>query len=75
MNEPFQIHSISFTCQLLQQPIGRIRAAADRLGICASSINGVVHFSEADVELIRAALLAELRSRESQIIDQRKNIS
>ena len=75
MNEPFQLYSIGFACQQLQLPIAKIRAAADRLGIRSSSINGVVHFSESDVELIRATLLSEMRSHESLFIhDQRSGI-
>ena len=73
MNEPFQLYSIGFACQQLQLPIATIRETANRLGICSSSINGVVHFSESDVELIRAAIQAELRS--SAVFDQRSNIS
>ena len=73
-HEPFQLYSIGFACQQLQLPIAAIRAAADRLGLRSSSINGVVHFSESDVDLIREALLAELRLRESQVHDQRSGI-
>ena len=73
-HEPFQLCSLGYSCQLLQVPISKIREAADRLGIRSSSINGVVHFSESDVDLIREALLAELRLRESQVHDQRSGI-
>ncbi len=75
MNPHFEICSIGFCCQRLQVPIAAIRAAADRLGLRSSSINGVVHFCESDVALIRQAILAELRLRESQAFDQRSNVS
>ena len=74
METPINILSIGFACQHLQRPIGLIRATADRLGIRASSINGVVHFSEEDVELIRQAIVSELQSRESAVHDQRGGI-
>ena len=75
MNTPIDLSSIGFLCQQLQLPIAKIRAAADRLGIRSSSINGVVHFSESDVELIRAAILTEMRLQElPAILDQRSSI-
>lgn len=72
---PFQLYSIGFAAQQLQTPIARILATAQRLGIVASAINGVSHFAEADVELIRAALLADAQHRESISFDQRSQIT
>ena len=79
MNTPIDISSIGFLCQQLQTPIGRIRAAADQLGIKASFLNGVSYFDAQAVELIRAelraAILTELRLQESPAIrDQRSGI-
>ncbi len=71
---PFQLYSIGFACQQLQMPISNIITTAERLGIVPSAINGVSHFAEADVELIRAALLADAQRRESLCIDQRAQI-
>ena len=75
MTLPIDLSSIGFLCQQLQLPIARIRAAADRLAIEESRLNGVTHYSAADVERIREAILAEMRSRESHVLDQRSNVS
>ena len=71
----FELSSIGFLAQQLQAPVSRIMDAAGRLGIQPNRLNGVPYFSAADVELIRGELIAELRSRESHIIDQRSGIS
>lgn len=74
MNHPIQLMSIGFTCQHLQAPIARIRAAAARLGIQPGSINGVAHFTESDVELIRREIAAELQTHGSSGLNPRTNI-
>lgn len=75
MNDTFQLYSIGFACQQLQLPIAKIRSTAERLGIQASSINGVTHYSESDVAVIREAVMQEMQSSGPAIIDQRANIS
>ena len=74
-HEPIDISSIGFICQQLQTSIGLILSTADELAIRRSLINGVPHFTATDIDLIRQKLLAELRLRESQVLDQRSNIS
>ncbi len=54
--EPINLNSIGFASQQLQVPVDLIRAMAERLGLRASSINGVPHFNADDVERIRAGI-------------------
>lgn len=45
--------SIGFVCQTLQQPPGKIRRAAETLGIRPVCINGLAHYDDQQVASIR----------------------
>jgi len=57
MGHTLDIMSLGHAAENLQATIGKIRRAAEAIGIRPSyCINGVDHFDEADVERIRAYL-------------------